>query len=184
MSNPKKDTKKTTSELKKVAGGATPADYQSAGGGQSTMPPAFDINVQRHYPQQVGLEIANVSAGNTPGAGKIDDSEPSLPQYAPKSIKTGTGMSDTDLSNASAGATPATIGSSFGGVEPQFPETQPKAPSSIQGGLSYNELNNASAGATGPGADYGSIGNPPIEKPKLSVGGTVAPVQTDNAGNV
>ncbi len=172
MSNPK-DTKKTITELKKVAGGALPATVESVGGHTPGNPSPT-----------LGIELAGVAAGATAPGPSYKSDGPELPQ-APQKKLTPSNLDMSDLSNTAAGATAQTY-SSIGDSSPQIPEVFP-APSArrIQGqSPSMQELNNVVAGATAPGASVGDSGPALPDKPQMSIGATATPVAIGELGNV
>lgn len=184
MSNPKKDTK-TISDLKKVTGGAGPATVQPSGPG-STNPPSINIERNVQHVTNLGVEMSNVAAGAT-GSPSTKSDGPQLPQAPQKPQKSigAVGLDMSELGNAAAGATAVTFGS-VGGSEPQIPEVfPPPAARRIQGqSPSMQELNNVTAGATAPGANYSSSGPALPNKPQFSIGQGATPVAAADLGNV
>jgi hypothetical protein len=108
MTNPNKDTRKTTTELKKVAGGATAQSFGSVGDQSPQIPEVFPPPTARRIQGQSPSmqQYQNVVAGATAPGANIGDSGPALPKKPQMNIgATATPVSVGDLDNAAAGAT-------------------------------------------------------------------------------
>ncbi len=163
MSNPK-DTTKTITELKKVAGGALPATVESVGGHTPGNPSPTP-----------GIELASVAAGATAPAPSYKSEGPELPQAPQK--KTPGNLNLSDLSNAAAGATAQSYGS-VSDSTPQIPEVFP-APGAHR--PSMQQLSNVvAAAAASPNIGGSGPGLP--NKPQPKNGG--APVVLGDLSNV
>ncbi len=126
MTSFKKDSTKTISELKKVAGGATAATFGSvADGNEPQIPEVLPGAPDRITGQPSMVELNNVTAGATAPGADIGDSGPALPVKPTLQVgANSTAVSAQDAANVAAGATApgADIGDSGPAlpVKPQF----------------------------------------------------------------
>jgi hypothetical protein len=173
MTNPNKDTKKTITELKKVAGGATSATIESAS------PPHYTPGYPVHT-----VDVANVSAGATAQSyGSVaDGGEPQIPEVFPPPTAPriqGQSPSMQQFQNVVAGATAP--GASIGDSGPALPIKPQMSIGANATPVAIGDLDNAAAGATAPGSDIGDVGPATPTKPSFQIGPGNVPVQTENA---
>jgi hypothetical protein len=184
MTNPNKDTKKTITELKKVAGGATGPSYESAGPSGSDVLPSVDIERNVQHVTNLGIELSNVAAAAAAPSPATKSDGPQLPQ-APQKKLTPSSLDMADLENAAAGATAQSFGS-IGDSSPQIPEVfPPPTARRIQGqSPSMQQLQNVVAGATAPGANISGSGPALPNKPQMNIGANATPVAVGDLSNV